>query len=98
VDPTEENEDPTVLERAAMGLVAGIAGFATGIFCWWIFTGVPGFDFQLRYYFYFSCALGLVFFFLGLWRPRGTVDMLGSIWDKLMSLSMEVLVWFRMLR
>jgi MFS family permease len=98
MDPIEEDEDPTALERAAVGLVLGIAGFATGVFCWWIFTGVPGFDFPWRYYFYFSCVLGLVCFLLGLWRPKGTVDALGSIWDKLTNLSNEVLDWFRFLR
>ena len=91
-----DNERVTVLERVAMALVAGLLGFLTGIFTWWAFSGIPGFD--LRLFFPLSLLLSGICFLVGLWRPNATVELLGLVGQKVWSFSNQVLSWFRLLR
>ncbi len=84
-----------MLERFAIAFLVGMFGFLIGMFVWWEFSGIPGSS--LRLFFPMSLALGVICFFLGLWRPNATIDVLGLIGQKIWSLAFEVLRWFRWL-
>jgi len=100
VNPSlERKEKPTtVLERLAIGVLAGFLGLLVGLFAWWSLYDVPGLEFGWRAYLYLVCAFGIASLLCGLWRPNTTADMLGVIGEKIWSLSSEVLSWFRFLR
>jgi len=87
-----------MVERLAVGFGVGIFGFLIGLFAWWMLADEPGFRFGWRVYLYVSCALGIVSFFFGAWRPNTTIDALGLIGQKIWNFCDEVLDWFRLLR
>ena len=85
-----------VLERIGIAVLVGAFGFLIGMFAWWELYDIPSLGFLnfLR----ISVFLGTVCFFIGLWRPKATIDVLGAIGEKIWSLSLEVLSWFRLFR
>lgn len=97
-DLDRKEKPTTVLERLAIAVLAGFLGLLVGLFAWWSLYDVPGIEFGWWAYLYLVCAFGIASFLCGLWRPNATVDMLGVIGQKILSLSSEVLSWFRFLR
>lgn len=89
-------EQQTILERLAIAFLVGLLGFLVGLFAWWVMF--PVLDFGWRFHWYATCAIAIVSFLLGLWRPEKTMDVLGVVGKKLWSFSSEVLSWFRFLR
>lgn len=86
------------VERLAIALMTGIFGFLIGLLAWWLLADGPGLQFGWPFYLTLSCAIGLLSFLLGLWRPERTIDVLGWIGQTIFNVWSEVLSWFRFLR
>ena len=86
-----------VLERIGIAVLVGVFGFFIGMSVWWVCSySIPAFN--LRTFLPLSLLLGAVCFFVGLWRPNATIDVLGFIGEKAWSFSREVLSWFQFFR
>ena len=87
-----------VVERLAIALVLGLAGFFAGMFVWWALDDIPGLGFSFSTYLAISIVIGIAAFFIGLFRGEQGAEPVGDAWDLLNRIQSSAFRWFRIFR
>jgi hypothetical protein len=87
-----------IVERLAIALLLGLAGFSAGLFAWWALDDIPGLGFSFSTYLGISIALGAAAFLTGLIRGEQGAEPVGGVWDVLNRIHSSAFRWFRIFR
>ena len=87
-----------IIERLAIALMLGLAGFFAGLFAWWALDDIPGLGFSFRTYLVISTVLGIAGFLIGLFRGEQGAELVANVWELLDRIHSSVFRWFRIFR
>ena len=84
------------MERLAIALIAGVFGFMTGVFAW--FVTPRAFDISYSTFLVISAVLAASFFSLAIINPDRASDWLGKLWDGITLINRKIFTWIRLIK